>query len=165
MALPIEILSLREIRPRLQAGYDGHVLSIRYSFWLASAKVHPIERLIDKCQGMLRLYFENDVADRSGRLKPERYHVETALEWSRDKPRLWVHCFEGKHRSAAIAYAIACTRVPAVEAITVLDPTRHHPNRRIIELATEILQRTEILDQYLGYMDAVRERNRKQVFG
>jgi len=89
---------------------------------------------------LLVLTFEDIDHDMPGRFPPARDDVRRALEWARGRDKIIVHCSAGISRSAAIAYVIEAWRtgLPA-QAIKVLSPLKHHPNRLIVSLGAEEL--------------------------
>lgn len=156
MSLHFEIRSLAAIKRDLQQPFDGYVISIRDTVWVDEPKPHPLESLRDNCQGMLAIYFDDICADIAGMSKPEWFHVATILEWAWGKNRFMIHCFEGKHRSAAAAYLIACTRMSPDYALGYLTPPIHTPNGLMVEHGAALLDEPRVLSAFQDYMAACR---------
>jgi predicted protein tyrosine phosphatase len=73
--------------------------------------------------------------------------VKKALEWSKGKDRIVVHCGAGVSRSSSIAYVIACQRLGAKEAVKILDMSIHAPNPLIVSLGAEALNDKSVEDE------------------
>ena len=92
----------------------------------------------------------NDIADpMEGLILPDESVVLRLLDFSRDwdesQPML-VHCWAGISRSTASAFVLACERSPEASeaeiAMTLRRAAAHaSPNRRIVALADDILDR------------------------
>ena len=123
----------------------------------------PIDCFADNCKGILSLRF-HDYDDRKMPfgydekiILPEEHDVRKILEWANGKTEILVHCFAGISRSSAMAYLIACTRVPAFEALVILDGKLHWPNKRIVRIGSEVLGRPEILSEYESWQNRIQE--------
>lgn len=97
---------------------------------------------------MLPLVFDDIDYPMKGFILPQKDDVQKALEFAADKNRLIVTCQGGMSRSAALGYVILCQRLGAHNAIKYLIPVRHHPNRRIINLAEELTEDRSIYKHY-----------------
>ena len=102
----------------------------------------------------LRLQFD-DVTASSAKLHsgpvhpPEREHIEKLIERAEDLLEtgfVYCHCAAGISRSTAAAFILQCIRLPpgrereAMEAVLEDNPFAA-PNRRMVKLADEILER------------------------
>jgi len=83
---------------------------------------------------------------------PSKEDVARALEFSENKNNIIVTCAGGMSRSAAIAYVILAKRIGAEQAIKLLVPLQHHPNRQIISLAKELLADSSIYKVYNSWI-------------
>ena len=78
-----------------------------------------------------------------------KHSLANRLEFSAGKARVLVCCHGGISRSAATAYAIKCKECGnPVEAIRILTPVRHHPNRLVVSHAAEILEDKLVYNVY-----------------
>ncbi len=128
-----------------------HVISIRDY----RDKTAPVDKVAGLCLSLLVLRF-NDLEDvhlnhlstadleKHGLHYPERGHIETALDYAKDKQELLIHCSAGVSRSSAVAYLLACRRVGPTKALRVLDSSLHWPNNRVVRLGAEIMGNPEI---------------------
>ena len=82
-------------------------------------------------------------------VEPEQ--IERILNWSKVKKNIAVHCTAGISRSSAIAYLIACTRMPPAKAIRILDGTTHSPNDLVLYYGIKILGNFAVYDEYLKW--------------
>lgn len=74
------------------------------------------------------------------------------LAWAKDKERIVVHCAAGISRSSAVAYLIACSRMPPSEAIRMIDPDRHCPNDLVLFHGIKILNDISIYTEYMKWI-------------
>ncbi|WP_165248887.1 hypothetical protein [Paludisphaera soli] len=96
----------------------------------------------------LYLRFDDVLDPRPGKITPTRDALRRGLDFATAKDKVLVTCRAGQGRSAALAYLIACqVRAPA-EAITLLDATRHSPNRLVVKLGATALGDPTILDRF-----------------
>lgn len=79
---------------------------------------------------------------------PKEKDIEKVLQWAKDKENILVHCSAGISRSSAIAYLIECTRIPPCEAVKILKPGIHYPNRLMVKIGSEILGNPEIYEVF-----------------
>jgi predicted protein tyrosine phosphatase len=96
----------------------------------------------------LYLHFDDINTPQAGKQVPTSLLVERGLEFGQAKEKLLVVCRAGQSRSAAMAYLICCQQQGSVQAVQVLNPTRHSPNRRVIEIGDALLGDLDILDQF-----------------
>lgn len=82
---------------------------------------------------------------------PEEEHVSRILDWAKDKNNIAVHCTAGVSRSSAIAYLIACSKMPPSEAIKVLDWNYHSPNDLVILHGIKLLGNYSIYTEYIKW--------------
>ena len=113
-----------------------------------SKAIRHIQTVAASC---LTLRFHDIRQPIEGCVEPRREHIEKALKWSRilRVEDLLVTCHVGISRSPAMAYVLACSVMPPREAIKVLDPSRHIPNKLIIRLAADVLGSREVLNTFL----------------
>ena len=97
----------------------------------------------------LRLGVHDIAVPESGMVAPDAQLVERVLrfaqDWDEGAP-LIVHCWAGISRSTASAFAIACERNPHADELKIALSMRRaspsaFPNRRIVALADDILDR------------------------
>jgi predicted protein tyrosine phosphatase len=81
-----------------------------------------------------------------------REKISRILEWAKDKNNVAVHCTAGISRSSAVAYLIACSRMPPSKAIRILDPNLHSPNALVVFHGIKILKDMEVCDQYKKWL-------------
>lgn len=150
--LEIEITGYRDACRRLRFGdRNYHVLSIRQSDHEDQAL--EIDKYLEDVPSVLRLYFD-DISERTGfGVVPEAEHVREVLSWAEGKERFLVHCAAGISRSSAMAFAIACLHHPPEEALRYIDPVRHWPNRRLIELIAEVLEDPGVYEAFRRHPD------------
>ena len=75
---------------------------------------------------------------------------------------MYIHCFEGKHRSAGIAYVIEAERTSAEEAIEILDLDMHSPNSLVVALAAKVLDLPNLVKVFEDYMAIFTENLRRK---
>ena len=129
--------------------HKWHVLSIRDP----EDKKAPIDVFKNLCKSILPLKFHDIRDEHEGAVDnhgnplvlPEVNDVKNALEWSIGKDRILVHCEAGISRSSAMAYLIACTRMSAKKATTILNFHLHWPNPRIVRIGSEVMNRADVL--------------------
>jgi len=112
------------------------------------------EEMIDTPSGVplerhLKLAVHDIATPMEGLTHPDAALVERILDFGRDwdaaAPML-IHCFAGISRSTATAFVIACERNPGADELAIamlmrrMSPTAL-PNRRIVALADDILER------------------------
>jgi predicted protein tyrosine phosphatase len=78
---------------------------------------------------------------------PSEEDITTILEWAKQKmsngKTFVVQCTAGISRSSAVAVLIKCLENPA-EALKVINPIIHSPNRLVLELGEKILNRQNL---------------------
>ena len=115
---------------------------------LDSSASEATDFLKSHTRSYLCLRFDDVEEARSNKLSPSRVLVEQGLAFAKGKDKLIVSCRAGRGRSVAMAYAIACRERGSAEAIKLLDPTRHRPNRLVVKMADAILNTPDTLDQF-----------------
>jgi predicted protein tyrosine phosphatase len=96
----------------------------------------------------LYLRFDDVEEPRANKLSPAEAQIRQALDFAAGKDRLLVCCRAGQGRSAALAYVIRCRESSVAEALKLLDPTRHRPNRLVVALGDAFLGDPAVLDQF-----------------
>ena len=96
------------------------------------------------------IYLEfDDVLDpQPGKILPTPDAIQWGLDFAKGKDKVLVSCRAGQGRSAALAYLIACQDRPPDEAISLLDATRHSPNRLVVKIGATVLGNLTILDRF-----------------
>jgi predicted protein tyrosine phosphatase len=94
------------------------------------------------------LVFDDIESPRPTRRPPTEALIEQGLKFAAGKERLLVCCRAGQGRSASMAYLIRCRDVGAPEAVALLDPTRHRPNRLVVELGDRLLSELQPLQAF-----------------
>ena len=102
---------------------------------------------------------ESDVLHRA-----DAEQVRRILEWSERKGKIAVHCHMGISRSSAIAYLIACTRMPVKKALEVLDSSMHYPNRHIVFLGASILGRESVYRECMDWLEVADKKLKETYF-
>lgn len=102
------------------------------------------------------LRFDDIEQPQSNRQPPSRDQVQQGLNFARGKDKLLVSCRAGQGRSVAMAFVIACEANGIAQAVKLLNPTRHRPNRLVVSLGESLLEISGVLDQF----DNWRQRHR-----
>ncbi len=79
---------------------------------------------------------------------PTKSMIKLGLNFAHGKDKLLVICRAGQGRSVGLAYLISCQRLGVQEAIKILDPTRHKPNRLVITIGDQLLEVPNVLAQF-----------------
>jgi predicted protein tyrosine phosphatase len=93
----------------------------------------------------LVLSFDDIEEPRPNKRLPSLSQIEEALDFANGKDPLLVSCRAGRGRSVALAYLVACQAHGDREAVKLLNPTRHRPNRYIVQLGASILNSMPVL--------------------
>jgi predicted protein tyrosine phosphatase len=96
----------------------------------------------------LFLRFDDIEEARDRKRVPTPPQIVQALDFAEGKEKLLVRCRAGRGRSVALAYLIRCRERGAAEALELLDPTRHRPNRLVIRLGDALLHTPGTLDAF-----------------
>lgn len=105
-----------------------------------------VDQITSIAKNCLCLIFEDIEYYGNNTVQP--YHIEEAIKWAADKPDIVVACRAGISRSSAIAYVVEATRVGPEEALKIIDPQYHEPNKLVVETASKVLNNPEILNAY-----------------
>jgi predicted protein tyrosine phosphatase len=95
----------------------------------------------------LYLYFDDVLDPQREKNTPTPDAIQRGLSFVRGKDRVLVSCRAGQGRSVAFAYLVACQDRGPGEAISILDPTRHNPNRLVVKIGATVLGDLTILDR------------------
>ena len=107
----------------------------------------------------------DDIIDESSVLRrADAGQVRRILEWSEGKNKIAVHCHMGISRSSAIAYLIACTRMPERKALEILDFSMHYPNRHIVYLGASMLGREAVYRECMDWLEVADKKLMKTYF-
>jgi predicted protein tyrosine phosphatase len=87
----------------------------------------------------LCLSFDDIEQPREGKRPPTATLVARGIDFARGKDKLLVCCRAGRGRSVAMAYLIRCRESGIADAVALLDPTRHRPNRLVVALGDAVL--------------------------
>jgi predicted protein tyrosine phosphatase len=96
----------------------------------------------------LYLRFDDVEEPRAGKQAPTTTHLRQALEFATGKDKLLVACRAGQGRSVALAYLICCREHGTADALKLLDPTRHRPNRTVVRIGASFLGDRKVLDRF-----------------
>lgn len=108
----------------------------------------PTDFVEARARSHLYLRFDDIEGPRANKQSPTSAQVEEALRFAGDKDKLLIACRAGQGRSVALAYVICCREHGVAEALKLLDPTRHRPNRLVVSLADAFLDIRDALDQF-----------------
>lgn len=101
-----------------------------------------------RTRSCLCLRFDDVLGPQPGGIVPTQEAVRRGLDFARGKDKILVSCRAGQGRSAALAYPIAYQDRSPDEAISLLDATRHAPNRLVVKLGAAVLGDLAILDRF-----------------
>jgi predicted protein tyrosine phosphatase len=93
----------------------------------------------------LYLRFDDVEESRANKQSPTRDLIEQGLSFARGKDKLLISCRAGQGRSVALAYVISCREHGVPEALKLLDPTRHRPNRLVVMIGDTLLETLDVL--------------------
>jgi len=110
--------------------------------------VEATEFVAGHARSHLYLCFDDVEAKRLDNRPPTPELVAEGLVFGEGKERLIVCCRAGRGRSSAMAYLIACQDLGAAEAIKLLDPIRHRPNRLVVSIGDSLLGVANVLGQF-----------------
>ena len=91
----------------------------------------------------------------SNKLCPSDAAIDQGLRFAEGKDKLLVSCRAGQSRSVAMAYLIACRMQGTSDALKLLNPARHRPNRLIVSIGSALLPVPDALDKF----DEWRQQN------
>jgi len=95
----------------------------------------------------LQLRFDDITSCVAHKMLPDAESIAAAVRFGLQSDKLIVCCRAGQSRSSATAFSIAYERIGS-DALALLNPERHSPNFRILQIADEILERPGILNAY-----------------
>lgn len=149
----ITIWSLREISALIrEKPTDLNIVSIR-STEIPQATYDVFEECRSNYGNIIVEYFDDIQIPQDGFIVPAKEQIMRILKWAMDKEHIAVHCTAGISRSSAIAYLIACHRSSPKEALKILDPMKHSPNRLILYLGMEALGDKTVMSEYMFWFD------------
>ena len=94
------------------------------------------------------LHFDDVEAAFPNKQPPTKTLIQQALDFATGKDNLLVSCRAGQGRSVATAYVISCREHGVDEALKLLNPTRHFPNRLVVSLGDAILEDSTALQRF-----------------
>jgi predicted protein tyrosine phosphatase len=94
------------------------------------------------------LRFDDIEEPRANKETPTRTMIEQGLNFAKGKDHLLVSCRAGQGRSVALAYLISCREHGVQEAIKILNPKRHRPNRLVVTIGDALLETPGVRDQF-----------------
>lgn len=107
------------------------------------------KRATDFVQSRARSYcilrFDDVEGPRPKKATPTTALIEQGLDFASGKDKLLVCCRAGQSRSVGLAYVICCREKGVEEALKLLNPTRHCPNRLVISLGEGLLETVALL--------------------
>lgn len=113
------------------------VLSKRQTDCLTKIKLHA--------NSYICLWFDDIDFPLSSYILPDEKDVKSALSFAMGKQRVLITCQNGMTRSTALSYLIRCIDHSPELALESIGKTGSHPNRRIVELGSKLLENEEIL--------------------
>ena len=139
----IHVCSLADLPETVASTGARHILTVM-------GKVHIVQRPASVLEANHLKISMDDITDPAeGFVAPSSHHIAQVLAfvrgWNREAP-LVVHCFAGISRSTASAFLAACALNPHRDEATIARQMRAasptaYPNRRIVMLADQVLQR------------------------
>ena len=96
----------------------------------------------------LYLHFDDVLDSQPGKITPTSDAIRRGLDFAKGKDRALVSCRAGQGRSVALAYLVACQDSTPSEAVTLLDASRHSPNRLVVKIGATVLGDLAILDRF-----------------
>lgn len=96
----------------------------------------------------LLVHFDDVTSPTPNKVEPTLDPVSKAIKFGFKSDKLIVCCKAGQSRSAAVALSIAYDKLGKNLAFAILNPKRHSPNVRILQLADEVIDRPSLLDHY-----------------
>ena len=145
----IIICSVTDIFRVLAKNKDADVVSIfceRDKKRLLNEQNIDFDVEMEGCKNVLRLSFDDVFGFEED--SPSVDDVRKAIEWSKGKKQLFVHCYAGMSRSSAMAYVIACSQMPVDHALQVVDLKVHCPNDLIVSIGSDILGNKKMIKKF-----------------
>jgi predicted protein tyrosine phosphatase len=112
---------------------------------ILNSGVDPTDFVQTQSLSYLTLRFDDIEEARSSKQLPTKDVIAQGIMFARGKYKLLVSCHAGQGRSAALAYVIGCQAHGPAEAVKMLNPMRHRPNRRVVALGAEVIDIPEAL--------------------
>ena len=128
---------------------DYYIISIRDNVSQLEDIYKTLDNNVDLCKAMYTAVFL-DTNNPFTNGAPSYINVKNILDWTKDKCKenIVVHCSMGISRSSAIAYLINYQRMKkANDAIELLNPNCHAPNKLICRHGVTYFGNTEIFDK------------------
>jgi predicted protein tyrosine phosphatase len=99
----------------------------------------------------------NDVDDPRDEYGPRINHVEMILDWVKANicDKLICCCYMGVSRSSATAYIVGSSLWGPTQALSLLTPRRHWPNRLIVYLGSLVLQNCNIWTTFVEWQKKI----------
>jgi len=146
--IDITIWNFEELTRQIMEKPTGfNIVSIRSSD-LPQTKFAVFSEFSNNYEDITVECFDDITAPRDGYIVPTHEHIRRILKWAMDRERIAVHCTAGISRSSAIAYLIACHRSSPKQALKVLNPLKHSPNRLILYLGMEVLGDESVMTEF-----------------
>jgi len=133
--MKIEIMSIQQTIKTLSNGDTRPIISCVTQ---DERTFFNLDELLEKVEH-IKLEFEDLITPIQGHVRANKEHIEKAIDFSRGKDNIIVHCNAGVCRSAAVAMVVMNANEGLEEAKKVADMTQHSPNEWIIELGDHIL--------------------------
>jgi len=86
----------------------------------------------------LQLKFDDVTSPTPHKIEPSHELIAAALNFGIASEKLIVCCRAGQSRSSATAFSIAYEKLGKMDAFKCLNPKRHSPNSRILQIADEM---------------------------
>jgi predicted protein tyrosine phosphatase len=115
------------------------------------SKNSPVDDSELNCKSIIKLFFDDifyRYEETTYQKLAKKEDIKAALEFSKDKNNILVHCGAGISRSSAIAYIILSTTMLPSKAIEKLSFENHYPNEHIVKLGAKILSNKEIITSF-----------------
>ena len=141
--LNLKIMSLEECIELITIPTDSNLVSIRSSN-IGINIYDVIDNAKDNYNSIISVTFDDVERDEPGYITPDEKQIRDILDWAKDKNNIVVHCTAGISRSSAIAYLIACTKMPKEQAIKYLNFTLHCSNHYVVNLGALVLNNINV---------------------
>ena len=112
----------------------------------------------DHAQRSLQLRFDDITQSVENKIIPSSELIEKALDFGLESEKLMVCCRAGQSRSSATAFSIAFEKLGDDAALKLLNPKRHSPNFRVIQIANELVERPGLLNLYDQWGFSIRDQ-------
>lgn len=91
------------------------------------------------------LRFDDVEEPRTNKQAPSKALIAQGLSFAKGKDKLLVTCRAGQGRSVAMAYVISSQEQGVTTALSLLNPTRHRPNRLVVTIADTLVESPDML--------------------